>query len=92
MGLVEAGVGVVLAAAELKKLLRWQKVKILGRRSLANLDESWYGLTGSSPQPARFQYFLEGHDEAIMNRDRLLSRAIELVGEMQDDYVAPTPQ
>ena len=26
-----------------------------------------------------------------MNRDRLLSRAIELAGEMQDDYIAPTP-
>ena len=40
---------------------------------------------------ARLQYFLEGHDETIMNRDRLLTRAIELAGKMQDDYIAPTP-
>ena len=51
-----------------------------------------YGLTGSSPQlSARLQYFRDGHDETIMNRDRLLTRAIELVGEMQEGYIAPRP-
>ncbi len=94
MGLVEAGVGVVPGGGGIKEtFLRWQKVK----RSWE--DAAWqtwmnlgYGLTGSSPQlSARLQYFLEGHDETIMNRDRLLTRAIELAGKMQDDYIAPTP-
>ncbi len=94
MGLVEAGVGVVPGGGGIKEtFLRWQKAK--GSWD----DAAWqtwmnigYGLTGSSPPlSARLQYFLDGHDEAIMNRDRLLTRAIELVGEMQDSYVSPKP-
>ena len=94
MGLVEAGVGVVPGGGGIKEtFLRWQKAK--GSWD----DAAWqtwmnvgYGLTGSSPPlSARLQYFLDGHDEAVMNRDRLLTRAIELVGEMQDSYVAPKP-
>ena len=94
MGLVEAGVGVVPGGGGIKEtFLRWQKAKNSWE------DAAWqtwmnlgYGLTGSSPQlSSRLQYFLEGHDEAIMNRDRLLTRAIELVGEMQNNYIAPTP-
>ncbi len=94
MGLVEAGVGVVPGGGGIKEtFLRWQKVKRSWKEAAW---QTWmnlgYGLTGSSPQlSARLQYFLEGHDEAIMNRDRLLTRAIELVGEMQDGYVAPNP-
>ncbi|MEC8246333.1 MAG: 3-hydroxyacyl-CoA dehydrogenase, partial [Pseudomonadota bacterium] len=49
-----------------------------------------YGATGSSPQlSARMMYFLESRDETVMNRDRLLPRAIEMVTEMQSDYKAP---
>jgi 3-hydroxyacyl-CoA dehydrogenase len=94
MGLVEAGVGVVPGGGGIKETyLRWNDAK--GSWD----DAAWqtwmnlgYGLTGSSPQlSARLQYFRDGHDETIMNRDRLLPRAIALVGEMQDGYAAPTP-
>lgn len=94
MGLVEAGVGVVPGGGGIKETyLRWNDAKDSWD------DAAWqtwmnlgYGLTGSSPQlSARLQYFRDGHDETIMNRDRLLPRAIALVGEMQDGYAAPTP-
>jgi 3-hydroxyacyl-CoA dehydrogenase len=92
MGLVEAGVGVVPGGGGIKETyLRWHEAK----RSWD--DAAWqtwmnlgYAITGSSPQlSARLQYFLDGRDETIMNRDRLLTRAIAVVGEMQDGYVAP---
>ena len=92
MGLVEASVGVVPGGGGIKETyLRWYTEKKSWE------DAAWqtwmnlgYGATGSSPKlSARLQYFREGHDETIMNRDRLLTRAIALVGEMQDSYAAP---
>jgi 3-hydroxyacyl-CoA dehydrogenase len=92
MGLVEAGVGVVPGGGGIKEtFLRWHAAK-------GNWDDAawqtWmnlgYGLTGTSPQlSARLQYFLADRDESMMNRDRLLTRAIALVGELQDGYKAP---
>ena len=92
MGLVEAAVGVVPGGGGVKDTyFRWYAAK-------GNWDDAawqtWmnlgYAATGSSPQlSARMQYFREGHDETVMNRDRLLPRAIALVGELQDGYAAP---
>ena len=92
MGLVESGVGVVPGGGGIKDTyFRWFDAK-------QNWDEAawqtWmnigYGATGSSPQlSARMMYFLESRDETVMNRDRLLPRAIEMVTEMQSDYKAP---
>ena len=92
MGLVEAAVGVVPGGGGVKETyLRWHDAK-------GNWDDAawqtWmnigYAATGSSPQlSGRMQYFLEGRDETVMNRDRLLTRAIALVGEMRDGYNAP---
>ena len=92
MGLVEAAVGVVPGGGGVKDTyFRWHAAK-------GNWDDAawqtWmnlgYAATGSSPQlSARMQYFREGHDETVMNRDRLLPRAIALVGELQDGYAAP---
>ena len=92
MGLVEAAVGVVPGGGGVKDTyFRWHTAK-------GNWDDAawqtWmnlgYAATGSSPQlSARMQYFREGHDETVMNRDRLLPRAIALVGELQDGYAAP---
>jgi 3-hydroxyacyl-CoA dehydrogenase len=92
MGLVEAAVGVVPGGGGVKDTyFRWHAAK-------GNWDDAawqtWmnlgYAATGSSPQlSARMQYFREGHDETVMNRDRLLPRAIGLVGELQDGYAAP---
>jgi 3-hydroxyacyl-CoA dehydrogenase len=92
MGLVEASVGVVPGGGGIKETyLRWYNAKKSWE------DAAWqtwmnlgYGATGSSPQlSARLQYFREGHDETIMNRDRILTRAIALIGEMQDNYLVP---
>ena len=92
MGLVEAAVGVVPGGGGVKDTyFRWHAAK-------GNWDDAawqtWmnlgYAATGSSPQlSARMLYFREGHDETVMNRDRLLPRAIALVGELQDGYAAP---
>ena len=92
MGLVESGVGVVPGGGGIKDTyFRWFDAK-------QNWDEAawqtWmnigYGATGSSPQlSARMMYFLESRDETVMNRDRLLPRAIEMVTEMQSGYAAP---
>ncbi len=92
MGLVEAGVGVVPGGGGIKDtFFRWHAAK-------DSWDEAawqtWmnigYGATGSSPQlSARMMYFRDGHDETVMNRDRLLPRAIEMIGEMQDGYHPP---
>ena len=92
MGLVEAGVGVVPGGGGIKDtFFRWHAAK-------DGWDEAawqtWmnigYGATGSSPQlSARMMYFRDGHDETVMNRDRLLPRAIEMIGEMQDRYRPP---
>ena len=94
MGLVEAGVGVVPGGGGIKDTyLRWHAAK-------GSWDEAawqtWmnigYGATGSSPQlSARMMYFRDGHDETVMNRDRLLPRAIEMIAEMQDGYKTPPP-
>jgi 3-hydroxyacyl-CoA dehydrogenase len=35
------------------------------------------------------QYFRADHDEAVMNRDRLLTKAISMIGKMQDQYRPP---
>ena len=94
MGLVEAGVGVVPGGGGIKDTyFRWFDAKQSWD------DAAWqtwmnigYGATGSSPQlSARMMYFLESRDETVMNRDRLLPRAIEVVKAMQDGYQAPRP-
>jgi len=94
LGLVEAAVGVVPSGGGVKEsYLRWHG-------ATGDWDEAawkaWmnlgYAATGSSPElAARMQYFRAGHDETVMNRDRLLPRAIELVHELTSGYQPPEP-
>lgn len=94
LGLVEAAVGVVPSGGGVKEsFLRW-------RQATNDWDEAawkaWmslgYAATGSSPElAARMQYFRIGHDETVMNRDRLLPRAIDLVRAMASGYCPPEP-
>ena len=82
LGLVEAAGGVVPSGGGVKEIyLRWHQ-------ALGNWDDAawkaWmnlgYAATGSSPElAARMQYFRPNHDETVMNRDRLLPRAISMV-------------
>ena len=94
LGLVESGVGVVPSGGGVKEsYLRWHQAT--GQWD----DAAWkcwmnigYGATGSSPElSAKLHYFRPDHDETIMNRDRLLPRAIALVGEMAPTYQPPQP-
>ncbi|NBR41081.1 MAG: hypothetical protein EBT93_16990 [Alphaproteobacteria bacterium] len=51
-----------------------------------------YARTGTSPEEsARIQYFLPQRDQMEMNRDKLMSSAIEAIAAMnQKGYTAPT--
>ena len=94
LGLVEAAVGVVPSGGGVKEsYLRWHQ-------ALGNWDDAawkaWmnlgYAATGSSPElAARMQYFRPDHDETVMNRDRLLPRAITVVQDMAHGYQPPAP-
>ena len=94
LGLVESAVGVVPSGGGVKEsYLRWYE------ETRSWDDAAWkcwmnigYGATGSSPElSARLQYFRPNHDETIMNRDRLLPRAIALIGELAVNYQPPQP-
>ncbi|MBL6595465.1 MAG: enoyl-CoA hydratase/isomerase family protein [Candidatus Puniceispirillum sp.] len=94
LGLVEAAVGVVPSGGGVKEsYLRWHHH--LGDWEQAAW-KAWmnlgYAATGSSPElAARMQYFLADRDDTVMNRDRLLPRAIQLVTEMAHNYSPPRP-
>ncbi len=87
MGLVESLVGVVPAGGGCKEnLYRWINKLGLDRNNIANA--SWkafmnigYGRTASSPQQARKLAMLRDSDPYLMNRDRLLSNAVEFVNQ-----------
>ena len=80
LGLVESGVGVVPAGGGVKEsYLRWHEATGDWRKAAW---QTWmqigYGLTGTSPETsARYQYFLADRDESVMNRDKLVARAMQ---------------
>ena len=98
LGLVEAAVGVVPSGGGVKEsYLRWyQKTADWEAAAWQSWMQIGFAATGTSPQlAARYRYFNEGHDQAVMNRDRLLPTAIELVTSLATDYQppeAPIPQ
>jgi 3-hydroxyacyl-CoA dehydrogenase len=92
MGLVEAGVGVVPSGGGVKETFRrwhdqcgdWAK----------SAWETWiqvgYSRTASSPEEAApMMYFLEGRDVSVMNRDKLVTMAIDAVHDLREGYRAP---
>lgn len=94
LGLVESGVGVVPGGGGVKTTMqRW----------LAASDdpetaawETWmqvgYGKTGESPEQAtKLKYFRAGHDQSVMNRDKLITKASAMIADMADGYTPPTP-
>ena len=79
LGLVESGVGLVPSGGGVKEsYLRWYaKTGDWDEAAWKTWMQIGYGRTGSSPQlSAKFEYFRDGHDIAVMSRDRLLARAI----------------
>ena len=83
MGLVESGVGVVPGGGGCKETLyRWVEaldgdMEKAAWKAFMNLG---YGRTATSPIEARRQAMIQASDEYLMNRDRILSTALEQLG------------
>jgi len=94
IGLVESGVGLIPAGGGVKETYwRWYQ-------QLGNWEEAawktWmnigYGRTATSPMLAqRLNYFLPKLDTEVINRDRLLSTALQTAQSLRAGYKAPTP-
>ena len=88
-GLVESLVGVVPGGGGVKEILyRWVDIKS------NETEAAWetfmnigYGKTAQSPlQGQELAMFIEGRDEFVMNRDRLLDAAIIKVDQLKNNY------
>ena len=85
MGLVESIVGVVPAGGGCKEMLyRW--IEKLGLANDNITDASWkafmnlgYGRTAASPQQAKKLAMIGDADRYLMNRDRLLANAVDMI-------------
>lgn len=94
MGLVEAAVGVVPSGGGVKETFRrWHEQTSDWKKAAWN---SWmqigYARTASSPeQAASMQYFLEGRDVSVMNRDKLVTTAIDAMVNLQNNYTPSPP-
>ena len=92
MGLVEAAVGVVPGGGGVKETFRrWHDATQDWSTSAWN---TWmqigYARTGTSPeQAASMQYFLPDRDASVMNRDKLVTMAIDAVTTLQGGYQTP---
>ena len=94
LGLVESGVGVVPGGGGVKTTYqRWlaasQDLEVAAWETWMQIG---YGKTGESPEQAtKLRYFVPGHDETVMNRDKLITRATALLTDMAPGYTPPTP-
>jgi 3-hydroxyacyl-CoA dehydrogenase len=79
MGLVESGVGVVPGGGGCKETLyRWfEKTGDMEKAAWKAFMNLGYGRTATSPIEALSQAMLRDDDEYLMNRDRILSTALE---------------
>ena len=90
MGLVESLVGVVPGGGGCKEILyRW--IDKLGLESDNIADASWkafmnlgYGRTATSPQQALKLAMIRDSDPYLMNRDRLLAKAVNYVNDQRE--------
>ncbi|MGC6484817.1 MAG: 3-hydroxyacyl-CoA dehydrogenase NAD-binding domain-containing protein [Candidatus Puniceispirillales bacterium] len=92
MGLVEAAVGVVPGGGGIRETFhRWHEATGDWRKAAWN---TWmqigYARTGTSPETsARLTYFLDGRDDSIMNRDKLLTEAMAAIEAMHESGYQP---
>ena len=93
-GLVEAAVGVVPGGGGVKETMRrWlDATQDPEEAAWKTWMQIGYARTGTSPEEsARIQYFLPQRDQMEMNRDKLMSSAIEAIAAMNlKGYTAPT--
>lgn len=92
LGLVEAAVGLVPSGGGVKETFyRWQQHTGDWSKAAWNTwMQMGFARTGSSPeQSARLRYFLPERDQMLMNRDRLVSAAIDSIEQLAADYIPP---
>ena len=92
-GLVESGVGLLPSGGGVKETY-WRWYQNTGDWNEAAW-QAWmnlgYGATASSPQSAeRLQYFRPGHDQWVMNRDRLYTQSLDMLDSLSAGYSPPT--
>lgn len=91
LGLVEAAVGLVPGGGGVKETyLRWYEQTADWEQAAWN---TWmnigYGATGSSPiQAGKLNYYRDGIDQSVMNRDRLYHDAVLTVMKLGNNYKA----
>ena len=95
LGLVEAGVGLLPSGGGIKTT--YERYLNTTQKPEEAAWQAWmqigYGKTGESPQQAApLLYFLQGRDDFVMNRDKLISRATQMIEEMAKNYTPPQPQ
>ena len=94
LGLVESLVGLIPAGGGCKEMLwRWLQTPE-GKEnsdfaSMKVFDLIGYAITSSSPNEAKPNQFFLGKDKVVINRDRQLNSAIDLINETENDYIKP---
>jgi 3-hydroxyacyl-CoA dehydrogenase len=89
-GLVESLVGLVPGGGGVKEMLYrcQEQADSAGAAAWQAFKQVGYGMTAASPVLAQeLAMFRPGRDDVLMNRDRMLDRAIALVREMAPGYV-----
>jgi len=93
LGLVEAGVGLVPGGGGVKETFnRWYvSTGDWSKAAWNTWMQIGYSRIGNSPeQSARLMYFVDGRDDMVMNRDRLVYAAVAAIEQMcAADYRPP---
>ena len=95
LGLVESLVGLIPAGGGCKEMLwRWLQTPE-GKEnseyaSMKVFDLIGYAITSSSPNEAKPNKFFLSKDKVVINRDRQLTTAIELLNNIESNYIKPS--
>ncbi len=95
LGLVESLVGLIPAGGGCKEMLwRWLQTPD-GKAnseyaSMKVFDLIGYAITSSSPNEAKPNQFFLSKDKVVINRDRQLTTAIELLNNIESNYIKPS--
>jgi 3-hydroxyacyl-CoA dehydrogenase len=94
LGLVESLVGLIPAGGGCKEMLwRWLQTpegkKNSEFASMKVFDLIGYAITSSSPNEAKPNQFFLNKDKVVINRDRQLTTAINLINKIENDYTKP---
>ena len=95
LGLVESLVGLIPAGGGCKEMLRRWLQTPEGKEnseyaSMKVFDLIGYAITSSSPNEAKPNQFFLSKDKVVINRDRQLTTAIELLNNIESNYIKPS--